>query len=405
MKLLLLTNHFDPEEFRCNDVAYELARRGHEVTVLTAIPDYPKGRFHEGYGLFRKRVEKKAGVTIVRVPLIPRGGAGKVRMVLNYASSLLSFMCHALQQAAAYRYDCILVHNTSPAFICLPAVLIKSLRKTPVALWTLDIWPESLVAGGIRSKKVYAVIDCMMRMIYRHCDLHFISSLGFRKLLVERGVENRKIYYFPNWCDAAMSDLGGAAETPELPKGFKIIFAGNLGEAQNLENVLEAARRLKDRTDIQWIFLGDGRKRPWMERYITEHGLGETVYLLGRYPIEAMPKFFEQADALLVSLCDEMCFNLTLPAKVQAYMAAGKPIIGFLNGEGAEIINAARCGVAVNADDCEGLAKGILDLKSTESGTLSEMGENGRKYSQRHFNFNNLMDALLDSIEKVGNPA
>ena len=168
MRCLLLTNHFYPESFRCNDIAFELARRGYQVTVLTAIPDYPVGKFHEGYSLFKKRREYVNGVKVIRVPIIPRGNGTAIRMLLNYASSIFFFFFYGLYQALFHKYDCIFVHDTSPAFIGLPGVLVRKIQRVPMDLWILDMWPQSLAAGGIRNPFVYKQIDAMMDFIYRN---------------------------------------------------------------------------------------------------------------------------------------------------------------------------------------------------------------------------------------------
>ena len=403
MRCLLLTNHFYPESFRCNDVAFELAKRGYELTVLTAIPDYPQGRFHKGYSLFKKRCERLNGVKVVRVPIIPRGSGKPFRMLLNYGSGIFFFFFYALYQGLFHKYDCIFVHDTSPAFIGLPAVLIKKMQRIPMDLWILDMWPQSLAAGGIRNARVYQWIDRMMDFIYRNSAVIHISSLGFRQLLRQRNVPDEKIEYLPNWSDDSIVHTQ-QVEIPALPDGFIIMFAGNLGEAQNLENVLEAARLLKDEKEVHWVFLGNGRKKAWMEQYIIEHQLEGTVHLLGRFPIESMPSFFEKADVMLVSLADELVFNLTLPAKVQAYMSCSKPILAMLNGEGQEIINRASCGWAVDAKDVDGLVHKIREIVRLPNEKLTEIGQSGYLYYQQHFRKDICMDiidhALMNMVEK-----
>lgn len=400
MRCLLLTNHFYPESFRCNDVAFELVRRGYQVTVLTAIPDYPAGKFHEGYSLFKRRRECINGVKVIRVPIIPRGNGTTVRMLLNYASSIFFFFFYALYQALFRKYDCIFVHDTSPAFIGLPAVLVKKIQRIPLDLWILDMWPQSLAAGGIRNSFVYKQIDVMMDFIYRNSDIIHISSLGFRKLLRERKVPDEKIAYLPNWSDDSIVNIR-SVDIPELPQGFIVMFAGNLGEAQNLENVLKAASLLKEHKMIHWVFLGDGRKKPWMEHYVAENHLEDTVHLLGRYPIDAMPGFFKKADVMLVSLADELVFNLTLPAKVQAYMSCEKPIVAMLNGEGQEIIKDAECGWCVGATDVEGLAREVLSIVEVPNEQLKVIGQKGYEYYMKHFQKDTCMDIVDRALKQL----
>ena len=187
-------------------------------------------------------------------------------------------------------------------------------------------------------------------------------------------------------------------ELPTLPEGFIVMFAGNIGEAQDFDNIMRAANILKGRTEIQFVIVGDGRKRQWVDEYILKNGLSSTVHCVGRYPLAAMPSFFERADAMLVTLKDEPIFNLTVPAKVQAYMSAGKPIIAMLNGEGAGLIEEVGCGHSVAAGDAEALADVILKLSQSDRNSLRERGERGRKYSQTHFDFQKCIDNLIDII-------
>lgn len=402
-RCLIFTNHFYPETFRCNSIAFELVKRGYEVKVMTGIPDYPQGKFHEGYSLFKKRCEVIDGVTVVRVPRIPRGNGSTFRMIINYASSIFFFFFYGLYQALFHKYDCIFVHNTSPAFICLPAILVKKIQRIPLDHWILDMWPESLVASGFNIKIVNQIIEKMMSFIYRNSDVLHISSMGFRKLLLEKGVPDEKIIYFPNFCEDTSSEIN-PDNLPILPKGFKIMFAGNLGEAQNLENVILSALLLKKEKEIQWIFVGDGRKKAWMENFVVEHQLQDTVHLVGRFPIEMMSSFFEQADVMLVSLADKLAFNLVLPAKVQAYMMNKKPILAMLNGEGQEVVKAVGCGWTVNADDIEGMASLVRNLCKLPKEELNLIGQKGYDYYNANFKLNLCIDrlehALLQEIEK-----
>lgn len=400
MRCLIITNHFFPESFRVNDVAFEMAKAGHDVTVLTAIPDYPLGKFYEGYGLFKKRTEVLNGVKIVRAPIIPRGNGNKIRLLLNYLSIIIGFIYKGLWLGVSKKFDYIFVHDTSPAFILWPAVIVKKLQRIPLDLWILDMWPESLVAGGIRNDKVFAVIQRMMDYFYRKCDVIHISSHGFRKMLHKRQVDDEIIRYLPNWGDRKMSSPS-ASEVPALPKGFVILFAGNLGEAQNLENVLEVARKCSANKEIHWVFLGDGRKKKWMEKYVEEHRLEESVHLLGRYPIDTMPAFFRQANILLVSLKDDMVFNMTLPAKVQAYMMNKKPILAMLNGEGQDIIKEAKCGFYADSNDIEKMRFLVEEIAAMPKSELEEMGNSGYQFYQQNFTCEKCMDEILVCMQKL----
>ena len=405
MHLIIFTNHFYPESFRVNDIAFDRVQRGDHVTVLTGIPDYPEGHFHKGYSLLKKRVEHVNGVKVVHVPLIPRGDGGKVRMALNYASSVFFFFFYGWYQALFHQYDAVFVHDTSPAFISLPAKTVSKVQKIPLYHWILDMWPESLTAGGINGGKFYTLIHQMMKRIYKRDTEILITSHGFKRLLLERDVPEEKITYLPNWNDEAISEVDNSKLKIEYfdfewPTGFIVMFAGNLGYAQNMENLLAAANELKEEKDIHWVFVGDGRKKPWMDEYVKEHRLEDTVHLLGRYPIETMGAFFKKADVMLVALNDVIIFNLTLPAKVQAYMAAGKPILASLCGEGADIVKDANCGWSLPSNDYKELAATVSKIAKMDKLDLAALGKNARSYYEANFTKERCMTILDETFKK-----
>ena len=406
MRILLITNHFHPEEFRCNDLAFALAERGHKVTVLTAIPDYPQGKFPKGYGIFRKRIERVRGVKVLRSFIIPRGNGGKLRLMLNYGSSLLAQCWDALWLGLFGRYDYVLVHETSPVMVGVPGVIVSKLRGAPMDFWVLDLWPESLQdAGGVNNPKILGFFGGLTKWIYKHSRKILISSRGFKDSICEMGDFEGKLVYFPNWADVALGAPAGELVEPPalrqaqgpvlrlssgeitLPEGFRVMFAGNIGEAQDMESLMGAALALKEEKDIQFCIVGDGRKRPWVEEFVKEHGLEATVHLLGRHPIEAMPVFFAAADVMLVTLKDSRIFNRTAPAKLQAYMNAGKPIAAMMNGEGASVIAEAGCGYSVAAGDSEAFAALLKRMRSLEPSELAAMGARGKDYCSLNFDF------------------
>ncbi len=397
-KILFLTNYFYPETFRGNDVAFHLAEQGHEVTVLCNIPNYPEGHFYKGYGMFKRRTEFINGVKVVRTPIIPRGNGGKLRMILSYVTGFFFLYCNALHYALWNKFDVILVQQLSPVFIGLPAVLVKKIQKIPICYWLLDLWPDSLVAGGINNAKIINSVGKLTKYIYKHCDRILISSQGFRNILIDRGVDEDVIEYFPNWCEDNIAS-GEKKELPELPEGFRIMFAGNIGEAQNFDNLMLAMLKLKDHRDIKWIIIGDGRKRKELLDFVSKNELNETVYLMGRYDISFMSSFFQEADILLVSLTNEFVFNSTLPAKVQAYMTSAKPILGMMNGEGNYVINDAKCGFCAEADDVDGFVDMVKELPKFSKAVLEEMGQNGYNYYLKHFKKEVCMNHISDILK------
>ena len=389
-KVLLISPHFYPENFKCNDVAFELAKRGYEVTVLSDIPNYPEGKFYPGYGLFKRRNEMVNGVKVIRTAMIPRGDGSGKRLALNYLSFAFTASIRAFFMVLFGGYDTILVHETSPITVGIPAVNIKKMRKsTRLLFWVLDLWPESLqVAGGINNKKVLNLFEWVAKLCYRNSDKILMSSKGFRQSICEKGDFADKLEYFPNWAEEALT-AANDYPLPDMPEGFKVMFAGNIGEAQDFDHTLEAARILSEQgvTHIHFILLGDGRKRSWVEEYIKEHHLENTVHWVGRHPLESMGKFFAQADVLYFALKDSLIFNLTCPAKLQAYMSAGKPVLAMLNGEGANVVGEAQCGLSVSAGDSVALAETLKRMSQMTKEELSAMGQRGAEYCKQHFTF------------------
>jgi len=397
MRILIVTNHFLPEEFRINDIARALRDRGHEITVITGMPDYPAGRIFPGYGVFKRRVETVDGIIIQRVPVFPRGSGPLWRLLLNYFTYAL-FSCLLAPWYGRRKHDVILVFETSPITVCLPAIIIKKLKAIPLVLWVLDLWPESMSATGyVRSTRAVEMVGKLVQFIYRHCDHILVSSKGFVGSTLKMGVEPDRIGYFPNWVESGHETPQGEhiqGSLPNLPKGFVILFAGNVGVAQSFETILDAVDMLKEQSDIHWVVLGDGRKLPWVQEQIQERGLVGTFHTLGRFPSETMPLFFAQADALLVSLKNEPIFSLTVPGKVQSYMASGKPIIASLDGEGAALVDESGCGMSCPAEDARSLAEVVRRMRDLSDEERQAMGVRGREYCLRHFDRARLLDEL-----------
>ena len=389
-KILIISPHFYPENFKCNELAFELAKRGYDVTALSDIPNYPIGKFFSGYGFFKRRREVVNGVKIIRTTVIPRGKGGAIMLALNYLSFALTSSIRAFFMGLSNSYDIILVHQPSPVTVGLPAVILKKMqKKVKLLFWVLDLWPESLqVAGGITNKYILNFFEWFTKVCYRNSDKILVGSKGFAKSICEKGDFQLKIEYFPNWSDGNLREMSDYV-LPDMPDGFKIMFAGNIGEAQDFEHTLETARILHEKgyLNIHFIFVGDGRKRLWVEEYVKKFDLTDTVHLVGRHPQESMGKFFAAADVLYFSLKDSLIFNLTCPAKLQAYMSAGKPVLAMINGEGASIVNDAECGLSVPAGDSGALADAIVAMSEMPVDVLSKMGFNGKEYCRRHFSF------------------
>lgn len=399
-RVLLVTQYFQPENFKCNDIAFELQRRGYDVTVLTAIPNYPQGKFFDGYGLFKRRCETINGVKVIRGFVIPRGKGGKIGLSLNYLSYLVSSCLIALYLSLRYRYDAVFVHQVSPVTIGVAATLVKRLQRIPMYFWVLDLWPESLTAAiGLRNRYILGFFSKMVQWFYRRSDKILISSRGFEESICKKGDFASKIVYFPNWVDSAFAENADVA-TPDVPSGFVAMFTGNIGASQDFDTILDSVERLKEYSDIHLVIVGNGRDRERMESEIVRRELGATVHCVGSYPLEAMPATFAKADVLFAALKDEPIFALTVPAKIQAYMSSGKPIVTMINGEAKGLISGVGCGIAVDAGNAEAFADALLSLWRMSKSEREAMGAKGKEFAKKHFDFELQMNLLEDILNE-----
>lgn len=400
MKILIVSQYFYPENFKVNDIAFDFVKKGHEVTVLTGKPNYPQGSFFKGYSFFKKRKETINGVNVIRVPIIPRFNGSSKYLVLNYLSFIF-FSFFAVNFRIKGGFDVIFSHLPSPLTSAIPGIWLKRKFKAPLILWVLDLWPESISAnsnikGGILLKTLKKVIQ----HIYNNTDKILVSSRAFKISIVKNfNIEEKKIDYFPNWAEDIFIKKNNIEQTiPELPEGFNVMFAGNLGESQDFESILKAAKLTKN--TINWIIVGDGRKADWIRKEIKKQVL-TNVCLLGRFPLNTMPSFFKKADMMLVSLKDEPTFALTIPAKIQAYMASGKIIIGMLNGEGKNLINNSGSGIAVSAGKSQELSNKVLRIKSLSAEERIKMEKNSLKYYKENFSKHTLLSNLESTFKEA----
>lgn len=397
MKILLVSQYFWPESFRINDLAIELVNRGHDVTVITGKPNYPNGRFFEGYHFWGIKTEYLAGVKIIRLPIIPRGKGGGLLLALNYFSYALIASIFAF--FIRKKYDVSFTFATSPITAAFPALVHRSRCKTPTCIWVQDLWPESVAAASnVKSSFVMKLLNKMVSFIYNRCDKILISSRGFRSAIVNKYGHSAKVEYIPNWAEDLYSNskyIDIYKYGSIIPRGFIVMFAGNIGEAQDFESILDAVENTKEYPDIKWVILGDGRKKHWVEDEVAKRNL-QNVSLLGRYPVNEMPSFFCHADIMLMTLKDEKIFSLTVPSKLQSYMAFGKPVVTMLNGEGGQVINDAKCGLCTNASNADELARNIIELYHNRE-VVDQLGRNGKEYYEKEFK----KEMIVSKIERI----
>jgi glycosyltransferase involved in cell wall biosynthesis len=382
MHVLLVTQYFWPESFRINELVNAMQRTGIKFTVLTGQPNYPEGQIFKGYKAFSIKREYKDSIEIIRVPMVARGKSNAIKLALNYLSYILfaSFLGPWLLRRK--KFDTIFVYAPSPILQVIPAIIIKKIKKIPLITWVGDLWPESLVSTGfVKNKVILNLIAKLVSWIYKNNDLVLVQSQPFLKSVMQLA-GNVPVRYFPN--PGENSFANGKDPVLTLQGYFHVVFAGNLGSVQALNMVIDAATILAMQQDIRFVLIGNGSQSAWLKMEIEVRGL-TNVLMPGRYPPEEMPAIFDQADALLVSLVRDETMNLTVPAKVQSYMAAGRPIIAALNGEGARIVIEAGAGVASPAEDAEELVKAVLKLKGLSRAELDEMGANGRVFYQKHY--------------------
>jgi colanic acid biosynthesis glycosyl transferase WcaI len=399
MKILIVTQYFWPESFRINDLVLGLKERGHTISVLTGMPNYPSGNFYPSYGYFSPSHAHYEGIPITRVPIIPRGNKRGWQLAINYISFIFTagllgpIRCRGT-------YDVVFVYEPSPITVALPGLVMKVVKHAPMLLWVQDLWPESLSAtGAVRSPWVLRLVRKMVDFIYRRCDHVLVSSKGFAGHVAASGIDSRRIAYVPNWAESLYRPLERppASVQSELPHGFKIMFAGNIGSAQSFETVIAAADQLRAFRDIHWVILGDGHLRPWVEEQIRQMELQSQFHLLGQRTMESMPGYFSAADALLVTLRASPVFALTVPSKVQSYLACGKPIISAVNGEGADVVIESGGGVACPAEDSGRLTEAVMTLYRMSEEERQVMGRNGRAYFEANFE----RELVISKIERL----
>lgn len=383
-RVLILSQHYWPESFRINEITESLREAGCEVSVLTGQPNYPDGEIFPGYRATGwGREQHPAGYTIHRVPLAARGSGGARRLVLNYLSFIVAGCLLGPWLLRRRRIDVVFVYGTSPILQAIVGMTLRWTHRARLVTWVQDLWPQSLeVTGYVRSPRTLAAVAAVVRWIYRHNDLLLVQSPAFLPT-VKAMAGGTPVEVHSNPGERAFDEpLGDEPPALVLPTGFNLVFAGNLGTAQALETVIAAARLLRNEPGIRFVLVGSGSRLAWLQEQAREL---PNVMLPGRYAPQQMPGILAQASALLVSLARSPIMSQTIPSKVQAYLAAGKPVIASLDGEGARVILEAGAGVACPAEDAEALARAVQQLSRVPDESLAAMGRCGRDYYDEHF--------------------
>lgn len=392
MKILVICQYYYPEPFRLPDICQALAQAGHCVTVVTGTPNYPEGEIYPGYEKGKRANEIIEGVQVYRCPIIPRK-RGPIFRFANYYSFV--FSADRFLRRSKEDFDVVFINQLSPVMMAQPALNWAKRHRKRSVLYCLDLWPESLLLGGIRKGSVlYRVFLAISRSIYRRTDQVLVSSHGFLSYFGETlGMDAGKIRYLPQYAEELFGEL------PVIQKkedGVDFLFAGNVGNLQSVETIVEAARLLQGQKDIRIHIVGGGISLDKC-RALAE-GL-DNITFYGRKKLEEMPRFYAMADALLISLIDDPGMSANLPGKVQSYLASGKPVIASLNGETARIIREADCGLCSPAEDAQALAENLRTAASREDERL-RWGQNARKYYEKYFRKESFIHTLTQVLRE-----
>ncbi len=388
MHILIVSQYFYPEPFRINDMAQEWVRRGYRVTVLTGIPNYPAGRFYPGYGYRRRRRERWKGVDVIRLPLVPRG-SGAAGLAANYASfAAAGFLWNLTAGLAA---DVVFTFEVSPMTQALIGVWYAKKHGVPHYLYVQDLWPENVeTVAGIHHPAVIGLVNRMVDLIYKHTDQIFAASPCFVQAICTRRVrvDRRKVHYWPQYAEDFYQPCGKQKRMKHEKQPFLIVFTGNIGYAQGLDILPETAAVLREE-HVKFVLVGDGRYLPALRRKIAQKKVREKFVLYPRQQPERIPQLLGRCDAAFLSFMDTKLFEMTIPAKLQSYLACGMPVLASASGETRRIIERAQCGICTPIGDAQALAEGVRAMMQAD---LVQMGKNSRAYFDKNFERKMLMD-------------
>ncbi|MGG7619579.1 glycosyltransferase family 4 protein [Bacillus coreaensis] len=394
--ILVISQYFYPEQFRINDICTEWVKKGYKVTVVTGIPNYPKGKYYSGYGLFKKTRDTYNGINIIRIPLLPRGNSS-IMLVLNYLSFVVSgFFWGKFTKLKA---DQVFIFEVSPMTQALPGVWFSKRRKIPCYLYVQDLWPENVeIITGIKNKHIIGAIGKMVDYIYKHCTKIFTTSNSFVEAIVKRNVPREMVEYWPQYAEDFYIPLA-PKNIAEIPADdvFNIIFAGNIGNAQGLDILPKVAVLLKEKRlnkKVRFNIVGDGRYKQTLIDIVNSSGLGSMFNFIEKQPADRIPELLAASDAAFLSLTDSPLFSMTIPAKLQSYMACGMPIIASAEGETCKIIHEAKSGYSSPAGDEVKLSEIIIKILYKSNKELSQLGENARNYYNSNFNKDELLKKM-----------
>ncbi|WP_296876512.1 glycosyltransferase family 4 protein [Thomasclavelia sp.] len=396
MKILIVTQYFYPENFRINDLAIELKKRGHEITVLTGLPNYPKGEYFEGYSDKKNCDEIWNDIPIYRCKLRQRK-SGSVNLIRNY----ISFVVEAnkkLKTLNHLEFNLIYVFEVSPITVALPAIKLKKRKKIPIIINIQDLWPENIIAvTGVSNPLIIGMVNKIVNYIYKYCDLVLTASPSFVDKIKERVKDKEKVKYWPQYSTVEKTDEEVSLYDKDC---FNIVFTGNIGEAQGIDLAIEAANILRNEK-ICWHFVGDGRSKYKLVEMVKKYEIEDKVIFYGFHPENEIPKYLKDADAALLILKPDPVFEMTIPAKLQTYLACGVPILGCVSGEGKRIIEESKAGIVSDEISADGLVKVSLEFLKLDVCKLDNYKKMAFDYGNKYFNKSFLINNLERDMEEL----
>jgi colanic acid biosynthesis glycosyl transferase WcaI len=404
LRVLVFTAYFWPENFRINELVLDLASAGHKVYVVTGYPNYPSGTIYPEFKKNKKSFNVLGKVNICRVPCLPRG-KGNLSRTFCYLSFVLSVSVWVILFGGKKNFDAAFVYAPSPITVAIPAIIFKFFYSRPILLWVLDLWPETLEALAlIRDQRVLRFLTKLVGKIYKSFDHVFGQSQSFVENIAEKGCERRRVSFLGSWSDETITPHASKEFSYIRDKSlFTITFAGNIGLAQDIPSILRAAELLKTHKNIRFLFVGSGSQLSYLREFTQYLGLDDKILSLGQLPITMMPEIYSYSDALLVSLKKESVFAQTIPGKIQSCLYAGKPILGMLDGDGAEVIVSSKSGLVAEAGDYRGLSSNILKMVEMDKIELDIFGMNGREFYKQSFSrkisYEKIEDKLIEVVK------
>ena len=395
MKILIVTQYFYPEDFKINEIAKFLVQSGYDVSVLTSVPNYPFGKIYDGYTMFNKRFEALDGIKIYRAPTIPRGN-GSISLMLNYISFVFSSLFYS-RKIRKNNYDIILGNQLSPITSMIAGIYLKRKSKIPMVLWVLDLWPESFYGNfSFRVKLIDRFIKKLSSFIYSNTDHFLVSSKSFEKEIRKKIKRSVKFDFFPNWAEDIYFERSPPPYPYTLPiDGFNIVFAGNMGDSQGFEDLIDIIK-MDPNNGINWILVGDGRKKDWLLEQKQTYSLNN-LYLHDRVDLKYIPSLYHMADALFLTLKNTPVFANTLPGKFQGYLSSGKPILGNVSGEGKKFIEEYKIGYVNEPGNPRSLMENALKISKLTQEELKEIEIKSKSLLENSFN----KEMILKSLQTI----